>query len=392
MPSRLTGSIPFIATVLIAALSVGTSTSTARAKDCLAAPNSPAPEGSWWYYRLDWPTQRKCWYLRALGKPAQQTSERATTGSGQPVRPKSAPSESTRPTDRAFESVTTDDSAPSPPDAETAPVGSIVPEVPAPQASTSWQTGAPTAPPTQSDAPVISATIQQAHDDNSAPSPPDAETAPVGSIVPEVPAPQASTSWQTGAPTAPPTQSDAPVISATIQRAHDDNSAPSPPDAHAAPVGSIAPEVPAPQASTSWPTSVPTMPRTQSNAPVISATIQQSAHEESATNSVLERPVGKISASSKTNSEAAAPVDAGDVASPDAVPRIKALESNAVSTDAPAASVPDYIERVVRSREQANNEQAPISFFVIAVGLVVIGISFHFVRRARIRASSLNHS
>jgi hypothetical protein len=335
MPSRLTGSIPFIATVLIAALSVGTPTSTARAKDCLAAPNSPAPEGSWWYYRLDWPTQRKCWYLRALGKPAQQTSERAATRSGQPVRPKSAPSESTRPTDRALESVSTDDSARSPPDAETAPVGSIVPEVPSPQASTSWQTGAPTAPRTQSDAPVISATIQQAHDDNSASSSPDADATPVGSIVPEVPAPQASTSR---------------------------------------------------------PTSVPTMPRTQNDEQVISGTIHQSAHEESATNSVLERPVGETSASSKTNAEAGAPVDAADVASPDAVPRIKALESNAVSTDASAASVPDYIERVGRSREQANNEQAPISFFVIAVGLVVIGISFHFVRRARIRASSLNHS
>ena len=333
MPSRLTGSIPFIATVLIAALSVGTPTSTARAKDCLAAPNSPAPEGSWWYYRLDWPTQRKCWYLRALGKPAQ-TSERATTGSGQPVRAKSAPSESTRPTDRALESGT-DDSARSPPDAETAPVGSIVPEVPAPQASTSRQTGAPTAPPTQSDAPVISATIQQAHDDNSAPSPPDADTPPVGSI---------------------------------------------------------APEVPAPQASTSRPTSVPTMPRTQNDEQVISATIHQSAHEESAANSVLERPVGETSAPSKTNAEAAAPVDAADVASPDPVPRIKALESTAVSTDASAASVPDYIERVVRSREQANNEHGPISFFVIAVGLTVIGISFHFVRRTRIRASSLNHS
>ena len=44
----------------------------------------------------------------------------------------------------------------------------------------------------------------------------------------------------------------------------------------------------------------------------------------------------------------------------DAVPRIKA---HAVSTDDAAASVPDdYIERVVRSRKQASNEQAPISF------------------------------
>jgi hypothetical protein len=40
-----------------AGICVAAPASTARAKDCLAAPNSPAPEGRWWYYRLDWPTQ-----------------------------------------------------------------------------------------------------------------------------------------------------------------------------------------------------------------------------------------------------------------------------------------------------------------------------------------------
>src|SRR5262249_40849822 len=44
-PSRLTGSIPAIATLLIAGLGVAAPISAARAKDCLAAPNSPAPEG-----------------------------------------------------------------------------------------------------------------------------------------------------------------------------------------------------------------------------------------------------------------------------------------------------------------------------------------------------------
>ena len=76
------------------------------------------------------------------------------------------------------------------------------------------------------------------------------------------------------------------------------------------------------------------------------------------------------------------------MASPDAVPSIEALESNAVSTDASAASEPDYsdfIDRDVRIREQATYEQAPLPFFWIAVGLAVIGISFHFVRRARTR-------
>jgi hypothetical protein len=42
----------------------------ARADDCRAAPNSPAPAGTHWYYRLEWTTQRKCWYVRA---PARHT-------------------------------------------------------------------------------------------------------------------------------------------------------------------------------------------------------------------------------------------------------------------------------------------------------------------------------
>jgi hypothetical protein len=46
--------------------------------DCLAAPNSPAPEGNWWYYRLDWPTQRKCWYLRAPDRSLRGTATAAT--------------------------------------------------------------------------------------------------------------------------------------------------------------------------------------------------------------------------------------------------------------------------------------------------------------------------
>src|SRR6516225_9695350 len=77
--SGITGSIPFIATLLIVGLGVSAPTSTARAKDCLAAPNSPAPEGSWWYYRLDWPTQRKCWYLRAPDRSLRRGTATAAT-------------------------------------------------------------------------------------------------------------------------------------------------------------------------------------------------------------------------------------------------------------------------------------------------------------------------
>ena len=262
MAGRLAVSILFIATLLIAGLSVAAPTSTAHAKDCLAAPNSPAPEGSWWYYRLDWPTQRRCWYLRALGKAVQQTTEGTATG---PARSRSAPSKSTRPTDRALKSVSPDD--------------------------------------------------------DTTPRPPDPETALVGPTLPEVSAPK-------------------PVIANQHV-----NSAPEP---NAAPAISTSSE------------------------PIV----EQNVHDEIITQSIPERPVQETSAPPQTNSQG--------VISPDVVPRIKALESGAVPTD---ASTPDYIEAVVRNREQINDNQIPmILFFVISVGLAAVGISSHFfVRRARTR-------
>ncbi len=44
-------------------LGAGMSTNNAvREDDCLAAPNSRAPEGSHWYYHTDRAKQRKCWH------------------------------------------------------------------------------------------------------------------------------------------------------------------------------------------------------------------------------------------------------------------------------------------------------------------------------------------
>jgi hypothetical protein len=68
------GSIALVATLLVSGVGIGLPANIARADHCLSAPNYLAPQGSHWYYQLDWATQRKCWYLRAFGPPAQQAA------------------------------------------------------------------------------------------------------------------------------------------------------------------------------------------------------------------------------------------------------------------------------------------------------------------------------
>jgi hypothetical protein len=57
--------------VLISGLLVG-SARIAHADYCLAAPNSPAPKNSHWFYRIDRSQERKCWHLGDANQPSQQ--------------------------------------------------------------------------------------------------------------------------------------------------------------------------------------------------------------------------------------------------------------------------------------------------------------------------------
>jgi hypothetical protein len=59
IPRRMALLVTGIATVL-AAVNV-TVTSSRAGDDCLAGPNTAAPQGSHWYYRVL--THRECWYL-----------------------------------------------------------------------------------------------------------------------------------------------------------------------------------------------------------------------------------------------------------------------------------------------------------------------------------------
>jgi hypothetical protein len=73
---RLLGSIAFASALIVPGLSAAVTAGTARAADCLAAPDPSAPKNSRWYYRTDRTQQRKCWYLRAANPPLQQGTAR----------------------------------------------------------------------------------------------------------------------------------------------------------------------------------------------------------------------------------------------------------------------------------------------------------------------------
>jgi hypothetical protein len=51
----------FLATAALATMSCGTA--AAAAEECLAGPKQHTPPGAHWYFRIDHPTKRHCWYL-----------------------------------------------------------------------------------------------------------------------------------------------------------------------------------------------------------------------------------------------------------------------------------------------------------------------------------------
>lgn len=111
---RLIGSIATVATLFVSGAGVGAPANIAGPHDCLAAPNSPPSQGIHWYYRLDRVNQRKCWYLRAPGQPAQQAAAPATMESATPSHSMPVPSGPKTSLGGAPMSVSPGDAAPSP--------------------------------------------------------------------------------------------------------------------------------------------------------------------------------------------------------------------------------------------------------------------------------------
>jgi len=88
---------------------------SARADNCLTAPNSSAPQGSHWYYHTERANQRKCWYFRAPNDPAQQPTAQATSEAA----PAAQSHQSTNPSAGAPMSIAPSDFAPPSPQAKT---------------------------------------------------------------------------------------------------------------------------------------------------------------------------------------------------------------------------------------------------------------------------------
>jgi hypothetical protein len=187
---RPLGSITLVTMLLVSFVGITVLPNTARADDCIAAPNSQSPPGKHWYYRLDWATNRKCWYVGPLGRSVQEVAPSAMKGRVTHLR--SVPARPNKRLQADDPSLSPGEAGPpSPPVKMTAvkpnaasvsatadEATSSFPEKSASQASTSSETVAKEAAPASSAGPTSSATT-------------DVST-------PEAPAPQANALSETG--------------------------------------------------------------------------------------------------------------------------------------------------------------------------------------------------
>jgi hypothetical protein len=60
------------------------SVTTVAAKDCLTAPGGPAASGQHWYYRIEHPSNRHCWYVRDEGQAAAKDAPQIAADAARP--------------------------------------------------------------------------------------------------------------------------------------------------------------------------------------------------------------------------------------------------------------------------------------------------------------------
>ena len=127
-----------IAAILMFGAGVTLWGSSARAENCLSAPNFAAQPGKRWYYRVDHTTHQKCWYTREAGQAAAQRPTPSSDSAPFPLGPNRVAGATSAP-------VIHGEPAAPPPPSESPPVKSSapasiaappLPETPSPPANT----------------------------------------------------------------------------------------------------------------------------------------------------------------------------------------------------------------------------------------------------------------
>jgi hypothetical protein len=88
MPRPLMFFVPAILIMPLASISATAQTSPAdpAADECKAKPDSPAPSGSHWYYRVNRTDQRHCWYLGPEGRKVRSQAREDAAPARTPAR------------------------------------------------------------------------------------------------------------------------------------------------------------------------------------------------------------------------------------------------------------------------------------------------------------------
>jgi hypothetical protein len=88
MPNRTAKFVSAIFAGLLGGIPLATISYSAAA-DCLSGPKDGASEGSHWYYRIEHPSNRHCWYQRRAGEKSSQLSAKPAPLKAEPAMQRS---------------------------------------------------------------------------------------------------------------------------------------------------------------------------------------------------------------------------------------------------------------------------------------------------------------
>lgn len=111
--------------ILIVGLAASPTRTVYAADDCIAKPNSPAPQGQHWYYRIDHANKRQCWRLGPEGLPVQRSASSPEQKSASSPEISEQPALPTHSREAATTGAAVSDSQPAPDTNVTNPVAPV---------------------------------------------------------------------------------------------------------------------------------------------------------------------------------------------------------------------------------------------------------------------------